>query len=242
MSLGLHERRAKRRRKFWWGVIKWLIALAIIGALGVKAYYTGSDIAQRDLIAEQEKTARLTGELASLNQSVEDLQAQLDSAKRSASDWQKKYETDVPTGALKDVLDLASGKLDSGVEMDRLRFLIDSAQNERSCDKAPVTKRFFVGTDLYSGANDSVTFAKSAITITAKGESAKDAAGNVEAWYDAAQPLNVNFTLLGGKNIEESGKLPLHRSVVINNSEYRFSLTEGPRGFVIISGDRCDYP
>lgn len=242
MSLGLHERRAKRRRKFWWGVFKWLVALAIIGALGVKAYYTGSDIAQRDLLAEQEKTARLTGELAEVNRSVADLQAQLANAKRSAGDWQKKYEADVPTGQLKEVLDIASAKLGKGVGMDRLRFLIGSAQNERSCDNAPVSKRFFVGTDLYSGANDSVTFAQSAITITAKGQSAKDAAGNVEAWYDAAQPLDVNFTLLGGENIQASGKLPLHHSVVVNNSEYRFSLTEGARGFVVISGDRCDYP
>ncbi len=242
MSLGLHERRAKRRRKFWWGVIKWLVAFAIIGALGVKAYYTGSDIAQRDLIAEQEKTTKLTGELAAVNQTVADLEVQLGNARKSARDWQQKYEADVPTGALKEVLDLASGKISNGVEMDRLRFLIGSAQNERSCDNAPVTKRFFVGTDLYSGANDSVSYAQSAITITAKGESAKDAAGNVEAWYDSAQPVKVNFTLIGGKSIEESGKLPLHHSVVVNDSEYRFSLTEGPRGFVIISGDRCDYP
>jgi hypothetical protein len=242
MSLGLHERRAKRRRKFWWGVFKWLLAFAVIGALGVKAYYTGSDIAQRDLVAEQEKTSKLTGELAALNEKVADMKAQLDSANLSASDWQKKYEVDVPTGALKELLDLASGKLEGGVGMERLNFLIRSAQNERSCDNAPSTKRFFVGTELYSGANDSVSFANSSITITAKGVSAKDSAGNVEAWYDSAQPIDVNFTIIGGKTFEQSGKLPLHHSVVVKDSEYRFSLTEGPRGFVIISGDRCDYP
>jgi hypothetical protein len=106
-----------------------------------------------------------------------------------------------------------------------------------------VTKRFVVRTPISRGANDSVSFAKNAITITALGDSARNQEGKVEAWFDPARAVTLRLVQLGGKTTVRKGKLPIHTSVVVKDREYLYSVVEGTqRGFVEITGDRCDYP
>ncbi len=53
----------------------------------------------------------------------------------------------------------------------------------------------------------------------------------------------MRLVQLGGKTTIRKGKLPLHTSVVVANEEYLYSVVVGAqRGFVEITGDRCDYP
>ena len=50
------------------------------------------------------------------------------------------------------------------------------------------------------------------------------------------------FTQLGGKSVKAEGTLPLHRSIVAGDNEYRFTFLPGARGFLSVTADRCDYP
>src|SRR3546814_9216478 len=94
-----------------------------------------------------------------------------------------------------------------------------SSDLPRSCDGEPDTKRFIVSTELQSGgANDAVSFGERAITVTAVGAAARNANGNLEAWYDPQKPVTVTFTQLGGKTIQADGMLPLHHSVEIGRA------------------------
>ena len=243
MSLGLHETRVRRKRRIRWVIAKWVLALALIVAAGVFAYQTGTGLAEREVRNLTREIADLSTKAEDLQKQNTDLQAKVILIQRRLEEAQARYKKDVPTGRMAELLGRLQAKLDAGVKADRLQFLIDSADNPRDCEPEPATKRFLVQTPLYSGANDSVSFANGALTVTAQGESATNDAGQVEAWFDVAKPVTVRFTRIGGKVSEETGKLPLHTSIVFGGNEYRFTaVAANTRGFVQVTGDRCKYP
>jgi hypothetical protein len=186
--------------------------------------------------------AELNRDLAALQQENAALHADAETARKRESEWQNRYQAEVPTGQSKDLFELIRDRMAAGVETRRLAFVIEATSNLQSCDKDPVTKRFLVQTPLYKGANDSVTFGGETITVTASGANAADPQGNAEAWFDPSKPVNVSFAEIGGRITETTGKLPLHHSVVVRGSEYRFTVLPGPQGFVKVSGERCNFP
>ncbi|WP_343562989.1 hypothetical protein [Kiloniella sp. b19] len=242
MSLGLREARKRRSQKFRRTLFKWLMALAFIGAAGTFAYLSGEDLAKRQVQRLEETVDQQKQDIAALHEERSGLNAKLAEMDSKAQEWEERYDRDVPKGELKTIMDTVIARLDEGVAADRVTFLVSSASKERACDNNPEDKRFFVNTPFFSGANDSVSFASGGVLITASGQSATNAEGKVEAWFDPAQPVKIVFTLLGGKTEVIEGKLPLHKSVVVSGNEYRFSLVQGSRGFANITGDRCDYP
>ncbi len=243
MSLGLHDIQGRRRRQTRRAVARWLFTLGAIVAAAVLAYETGSGLAEREFDELEQRVADLGQRVEALEQENTDLQAGLILKERRFKDAELRYERDVPRGAVAALMGRVRAKLDAGVEEDRLAFLIDSAGKPRACDDKPVTKRFMVRTLISRGANDSVSFAKNSITISALGESALNAEGKIEAWFDPAQAVTLRLTELGGKTTVEKGKLPLHTSVIVKDKEYIYSVVAGQqRGFVEVTGDRCDYP
>ncbi|MFQ5774450.1 MAG: coiled-coil domain-containing protein [Kiloniellaceae bacterium] len=242
MTLGLHETRIRRRRRVRWSIAKWVIGLSAVLAAGVIAYRSGSTLVQREVENLEREIVDLTARVEELQERNTDLRADMILAERRLDEANERYERDVPTGRMAALLGRVQAKLEAGVKLDRIEFLIDSAQNPRPCEPDAATKRFLVQTPLYSGANDSVSFANNTVTITALGESATNAEGRLEAWFDPAKPVTVRFTRIGGKTTEKVGKLPLHTSLVIGDYEYRYSVIAGPRGFVQVTGDRCEYP
>lgn len=243
MSLGLHETRLRRRRRFRWAVVKWGITLGAVLAAGIFAYQTGSSLAEREVISLNREIDTLRDKAAELQRQNTELRANEILLEQRLQEAQARYDKDVPSGRLAALLGQLQNKLSDGVTYDRLAFLIASADNPRECEAEPATKRFLVQTPLYSGANDSVSFADGTITVTAQGESAVSEEGKVEAWFDPAKPVTTRFTALGGKVSEAAGLLPLHKAVVHGGYEFRFTVVAaGTRGFVQVTGDRCTYP
>ena len=242
MSLGLHENRQRRRRRFWWAVTKWSLALIAIVAAGAYSYRIGAQLAARDVTKAEQRIAELTEEVGGLERQSAALASELAKSKESIAAWQVRYEREVPTGFVRELMSLVQQKLDAGADQDRLTFLVAAAEKPRICDETPQTKRFIVTTSLQKGANDAVSFADRSITVTASGTAARDPGGNIEAWFDPNQPVKIAFTELGGKTVTAEGALPLHRSIVVGNDEYRFTFLPGARGFLSVTADRCDYP
>ncbi|WP_422368299.1 hypothetical protein [Pelagibius sp.] len=242
MSLGLHENRQRRRRRFWWGVTKWSLALAAIVAAGAYSYRIGAQLAARDVTKAEQRIAELSEEVSGLERQSAALAAELAKSKESITAWQARYEKEVPTGFVRELMSMVQQKLSAGADEERLAFLISAAEKPRTCDDQPETKRFIVTTSLQKGANDAVSFADRSITVTGNGTAARDANGNIEAWFDPNQPISVSFTALGGKSVTAEGSLPLHHSVVVGSNEYRFTVLPGARGFLSVTADRCDYP
>lgn len=242
MSLGLREDKRRRRRQFRATIFKWTIALCLIVAAGTYAYFSGKELSQGEVNTLKGKIAALEADAANLEQKNTALQTEISGERSRAEEWRQRYTREVPSGDLKNLFDLTQQKIESGVAVDRLKFVIGAAENRENCDDNPVTKRFIVQTPLQSGANGFVAFASSAVTLTASGAPARDSQGNPEAWFDPAEPVDVRIVDISGKTSEVSGKLPLNPSIVVGNNEYRFSIVKGSRGFVQVTGMRCDYP
>ena len=60
----------------------------------------------------------------------------------------------MPRGDLAELLKLARQRLEEGVEISRLSFVISAVERERDCRGEPVTRRFLVRTPLHRGGND----------------------------------------------------------------------------------------
>ncbi len=241
MTLGLHEGRMRDRRRRRWSFLRLVVVLAIIGALGFYAYETGSGLAQRDVQRLRTELVTLNDEAADLRKENAVLRVAVATANRSAAQWEKRYAGDVPTGKPKEFLDRIQEKLAAGISAERLALVIDAASDDGDCAGKPLTKRFILPTPLYQGAAGSVGFANNAITITGEGLPSVNEDGRPEAWFDPAQPATIIFTLLGGKRSQVKGALPLHHSVIVDKTEYRFSIVAGDRGFVKVTGDRCRF-
>ncbi len=243
MSLSLRQSRTLERRRRRLRFLKWIVVVGLLAGLGVAAYETGSVLAQREV-------ARLSDEVASLQRQVEVLRKQnahlatdAGAARLRERDLRLRYEADVPDGAAKTLLDRIRARLADGVSPDRLEFMISSATQTPACDGRPVTKRFIVRTPLSRGANDAVGFADRTISVSATGAPATDEGGAPEAWFDPGRPVVLSFVGLGGKTVTVDGLLPLHKSLLHNGSEYRFTAAIGERrGFVDVTADRCDVP
>jgi hypothetical protein len=241
MSLGFRDQKEASRRK--WRLFRLLFTTAVLLALGVFAYQTGMVLAKREVISLRLVVDRQAAEIVALGDENAELRRQTEAAGLAEADWRKRYETEVPTGKSRELFALVQDQLGKGADPGRIEFLVGTAANKQSCDAVPVTKRFLVRTPLYDGANDASTFADRSIVVVALGESATDAEGNPEAWFDPAKPVVLRFIEPGGGGTEATGLLPLHHSVVRGDSEYRFAITAAERrGFVSVTAERCAFP
>lgn len=241
MSLGFRDQKEASRRK--WRLFRLLFTTAVLLALGVFAYQTGKVLAKREVISLRLEVDRQAAEIVALGDENAELRRQTEAAGLAEADWRKRYETEVPTGKSRELFALIQDQLGKGADPGRIEFLVGTAANKQSCDAVPVTKRFLVRTPLYDGANDASTFADRTIVVVALGESATDAEGNPEAWFDPAKPVVLRFVEPGGGGTEATGLLPLHHSVVRGDSEYRFAITAAERrGFVSVTAERCAFP
>ena len=241
MSIGFRDQKEARRRR--WRMIRLLFTMVVLVGLGVFAYRTGTMLAQRDATRLKGVVDRLTLEVTTLSDANADLQQQLAAARQAEAQWRERYETDVPTGKLRELQTLMEEQVKKGAKPARIEFLLQGAANERDCDDVPVSKRFYVHTPFYAGPVPATAFADNAVTVDVQGEAAVNAEGNAEGWFDPAKPVRAKFVELGGKAKEISGQLPLHYSLVRGKREYRFSVVSAERtGFVYITADSCAFP
>lgn len=223
-------------------LIKFAAVLTALVMLGFFAYETGTAFAQREVRSLREELGDLKEQRNSIDAENQNLKAQLRGAKGQVAEWSQRYEKDVPTGEARDLFGLLSGQLEEGVPAKRLAFVIQEAKAASECRNEPVSKRFILRTKGARGKNNWVGYAKSAIVVTGIGEPAVGAGGRPLAWFDPARPVTISFTRVGGKVTEAKGLLPLSHGVVLGSTEYRFNVVTGPRGFVVVTADRCKYP
>lgn len=241
MSLGFQDQKAERRRR--WRLFKLLFLMAVMVGLGITAYRTGTELAQREATHLRGEVERLSNDNTALRDEKAELQQQMAAARLAETQWKERYEAEVPTGKSRELLTLVDEQIAKGADPARIEFLLQGAANERDCDSEPVSKRFYVHTPFYAGPVRAAAFAGNAITVDVQGEAAVNAEGNAEGWFDPAKPVTANFIQLGGRAKEVSGLLPLHHAVVRGNREYRFNIVSAERtGFVYVTADSCAFP
>ncbi len=242
MSFGYWERdRRRQRQQALWGWLKLLFYVGVLFVSALFAYQMGVEQWRQRETAQRSEIEDLARERAELQQNLLSLQQAIANARLRAERAEQRYSEEVPTGALQEIVALATQRLADGVSAERLKFVIGHASRTRNCKPAE-NKRFLVQTPLFQGSNTSVAFMDGTITVTGSGQSASSSDGRVEAWFDSKKPVTIRFTVIGGRQSVAEGPLPLHHSIVMNDTEHRFTIVEGNRGFVSITNDSCSYP
>lgn len=244
MSLGLSDNRnrLRRRRQVTGFVFRWGLVLAVGLGVGLWAKDIGTEIATQEVRVLEERLSEVTTESATLRSEVAGLKAALRSERDRVVEWRERYETDVPDPQEAEILEAARQRIASGITAERLKAVVGLARDDIACEPLGNTKRFIVNNEIQSGANGSVSFANGAITVTASGEAARNAGGQPVGWFDPAKPVTAIFSHLGGETFQAEGVLPLHQSVAVGDTEFRFSLVAGARAFIQVTGEVCPFP
>jgi len=239
--MSLYDSERRYRRRMWGGVVRFVIFVGVVLATAMTAYEFGAEDIEGQRRLHQEQLLEFEQARSVSEQEAANLRVAVEKAKLAVAEWERRYAADVPTGDRKLMLDLVTERLESGVDPERLAFLINAAEEKRECE-AVETKRFLVKTPLYDGANTSVSFANEAVAVTGTGESETTAAGLPQAWFDPKKPVSLVFTRIDGQRSEISGVLPLQQSVVHDGVEHHFLVRPGARGFAQVAAERCAYP
>lgn len=240
MGLGFSEQGRRRQRRL--ARLRAAFYLIVAGAIAIVAFQLGTMQAEQEIASRDQEIAVLRDSEAALKQALGEVREMLASAEATGRALEDRYKRDVPSGPVKKLAALIRDRLEHGIDPERLADVISKTRNKQACDGEALTRRFLVRTPLSENANDSISFAGNTITVTGRGTAARDTEGNPEAWFDPAQPVEVNFVRVGGESSDISGKLPLHHAMVVGDYEFRFSVVEGARGFVNVVGTRCRYP
>ena len=238
------ETRRSRRRQALLGTAR-LVGIALaIGGGALASYQIGRsqsriEVArfESDLSALQELNRLLSERAASAEQRAE-------AAITRAARLQRSYDTDVPQGPTRDLLDLLQQRLKDGVPAARLEFLLREARVERKCDPPSETKRLLVHTSVTPTTAATAGFAKNQITVTVEGTPQRKPDGRTDPVFDPQQPVTLHFLRIGRDVAKAEGRLPLSHSLVLGDREFRFTAkaVDKPAGQVELIAQVCDFP
>ena len=241
MTLGLYDSERRYRRRVWTGFVKFVLFVLFVLLVSVFAYQMGVEQVKDRDASLRDEVGQLSRQKGELELFVTQLQEATHTAEARVAELEQRLQNEVPQGDLARLDQLAAERLAAGVTADRLIFVIGSAQNKRNCQPAE-TKRLQPSTQFYKSPNRSVSFATGTITVVGEGLSARGASGDAEGWFDPVQPVTLRITPQGGKEQLLTGVLPLHQSVVVESTEFRFTAVAGSRSFIEVTADRCSYP
>lgn len=242
MSLSsFSDTRRRRRRTFYWRLVKTVVALGALLGVGGYSYQVGVSASQ----ARSEKLAVDVERFQHSNLELRDRLAlsiqRSEQAESALETLRQRYARDVPRGELAALMQQVAAQHEAGVEIERLAFLIDAAARPVACEGEPTTKRFVPRTPVSTGPMSFVRF-DDRITVTGSGEPVHNADGLPEAWFDPAVPIRLDFRTLDGEVVTVEGALPMTHQMVVGTHEYRFGVVAGERSFVEITAQACALP
>jgi hypothetical protein len=229
-----HRERARQR------LINNLLLIAALGTTAWFAYGYGEKQMAARMGQRVDEVTALTTERDSLRQQVVDLQAAELVSGQKIKELEARYREQIPDDSIGEMVKVLRTKINGGVSRDRMMTLLNAAANPRNC-RSRETKRFMISTSLGQGRDSSATFASGAVTVSGEGVNALNEGGQKEAWFDLTKPVTMKFKAIGGKVSVAEGALPLTHNIIDDTLEYRYTIEAGPRGFVAVTGDVCDY-
>lgn len=238
----LGESRRRRRRQTLWSLIKFVVVAGLVGGAAAIFYEIGTEKVQAQLRQLETKLSKAENEADQLRDSAATAVEAAEQARDAAEDIRLRYAREVPRGERKALLSMLEKKIETGMPVERLAFLINAATIERICDEELETKRTALRTPIGRQPEGVASFANGRIVVTGRGKPSKNEAGQALAWYDPAEPVVMSFRKIDGSNDVKEEVLPVTHSIVQGNNEYRFNVSEGRTGYVQVSMQRCDFP
>lgn len=213
------------------GTAKWVIALGILGALGYSAHQAGTHLARLDVDRLERRVLELEQQRAALESQAVQLRNELAESRTATQQIQQRYNAEVPRGPLASLTTLLRERLASGLDADRLRIALQSADRLRRCDGPVVSRRFRIGVGARATEEDSTSFAEGLIRVTALAPAGTD---------DITRSVVVTFSGLGSGGPRSVAGLPATHSIVLDNHELRLTVSDSQiRGFATASLTTC---
>lgn len=241
MSLGLYESERRHRRRMMASVFRFglvILALVVTSAISYRYGIRQVESQETRLLAEVDT---LRSAKASLERDALRHQAEVRTVEIRYEELQRRFEQEMPTGPLLELTQLAAARLSEGLDPERLAFYIREAGEPRDCTRMD-SKRFVMPTPAYQGDQGVVSFDNGRISVTGLGPNAIAANGGIQGWFDPTREVAITLTVIDGETATVSGVLPLYRSVVLDDREFRFAFQKGARSFVQVTADRCAFP
>jgi hypothetical protein len=232
-----HDRYRQRNRE---SLIRTMVTLCLIGTALTCGYLFGQ---QRTIVAHDQMKSMMQdmqkrahhSESAMIN-----LRSQNETLSIELKQLKDLYNVQVPTGDMQILVDLLKEQLNKGMSVTRLSQIIKATRPPQNCSPTQ-SKRFILSTPAYEGPESKITFAEGTIAISGYGEATINPRGEKEAWFDAGKKVRITFSQPGGVQEIKEGILPFQHTIIRNDKEYRFSISQGPRSFVAVTSDNCDY-
>ncbi len=230
MSLATRRRRERNRRVLL-GAAKWLFVLGLLGALGYSAHEAGTRLARLDVDRLERRVLELEQQRAALEAQVAQLRAELAESRTATQQIQQRYNAEVPRGPLAGLTTLLRERLGAGLDAERLRIALQSAERLRRCDGPVVSRRFRIGVGARATEEDSTSFAEGLIRVSALAPAGSD---------DITRTAVVTFSGLGSGGPRSVTGLPATHAIVLDNHELRLTVSDsGIRGFATASLTTC---
>ncbi len=241
MRITPYNPQSRYRKKSANQMAAFFTVLTILGlAFGI-GFWMGKQSAGHGERSLKKQLVEVRAERDTLQDTVTEARAEAQTAVARYEQLQSEYNKTVPEGPMRDLVTMLGQQIEEGRDPKRLAFLIRSARPPRNCTE-PETKRFVLTTPTYNGPGGKITLADGALVVTGSGESAVNAKGQPEAWYDPLKKVSIDFIALGGVKETKSGIMPIHHSVVVGAKEYRLTISDAAKSFAKVSFDSCDYP
>lgn len=219
-----------------------LVGLVIIVVLSMGiGYWLGQENSKYLNATMKEELVFLKTQRSSTMELLTQLKAEAKAANLRFEQLKENYTEEMGSGSLPELMTLVKAQLDKGVMPERLASVIRSARPPEKCSQT-LAGKVIVKTKAYNGAGGQISVADGNIMISASGESSISETGKPEAWYDSALPVAITFKVAGEETQVKEGTLPIHHSIILNDREYRFTLSEGAVSYVDITYDSCAYP
>ncbi len=241
MSLGLYDTERRHRRRMLASIFRFGLVIVLLVVTSAISYRYGVRQVETDearLLAEVEalRTAKSNLESDALRH-----QSEVRTVEIRYEELQRRFEAEMPTGALRELTALARERLAEGLDPERLAFYIREANDPRDCSPMD-SKRFVMPTPAYQGADGTVSFNNGRISVTGLGANAIAENGGIQGWFDPAKDVAITLTVIDGETETITGVLPLYKSIVLEDKEFRFAFQQGRRSFIQVTADRCAFP
>mgnify|MGYP001805944753 CR=1 FL=1 len=245
MPLGYMEVERRERRQALFSFLRNLALVLILAASTMFAYQLGIEQVKARDTELQNQAIELTRQRDDLLGRLGQAQNAIRASEAKVAELEARLLREVPSGELARLNQLLTERLASGVEPNRLAYVITSLPTQRAC-QSPETKRFVLpvpGKNNAPAPPRPLTLASGIFTLTGEGKGARNPQGRPENWFDPAQPVNLKIvTVATGKDTLLNGVLPLHYSAILDGIEYRFTFSASARSYVEVLGDRCAFP
>lgn len=233
--MSLRTRRTRERRQRLLLALahtaKWLLFVAALAAVGLFARYTATEAA-RDEVERLagERDAALT-ETQSRRDEAAQLRRETEAARTDAATARRRYEAEVPTGRIAELLAAVRARLEGGLPEARLAEVIRDAAPRRACDGPPIVRRFRITPGERALADDAGTFFEGLVRVQAAAPTGFDNIARTMVVTFAGQGLPAPVTITG---------TPASQSFRIGHHEATITVTASPiPGFAAASVPTC---